>query len=61
MGRAPARSLKVLGVARRGKDQSKGPNPLRIKNSKALLYKKIYKDEVFLYKLHDVLCVPEWV
>ena len=29
LGKAPARSLKVLGVARRGKDQSKGPNPLR--------------------------------
>ena len=27
MGRAPARSLKVLGEARRGKDQSKGPKP----------------------------------
>ena len=39
LGRAPARSLKVLGVARRGKDQSKGPNPLRKGNSKALLYK----------------------
>ena len=27
VGRAPARSLKVMGVARRGKDQSKGPTP----------------------------------
>ena len=26
-GRAPARSLKVMGVARRGQDQSKGPKP----------------------------------
>ena len=43
MGKAPARSLKVLGEARRGKDQSKGPNSLRKENSKALLYKTSLK------------------
>ena len=37
-----------MGAVRRGQDQSKGPKPPPEEHRKALLYKKLIKDEIFV-------------